>query len=318
MSIPSRFLTTHHRAQALFVQSLVSLSPENLSYQLYYAKYLNYGSAFNPAADTSGAMQGIGAAVGQAKENIFALGKSLIQDFAGTSSQLVNGALQSAAQPDQMVQAFNQARTEAEAQAYLYRLQGNPEAAAKVEMEWATELALNLVGTRGGLARSGQLVDGAGEIVGLKKAPPTIEYKPEGSVVRQGNDPVCGSACNTMVIRDVTGGFVDLSEVVEKFTNGIRQTGVNVYEMSTVLAEYGVANKPTVTLTAPQLDKALDAGRSVIVNLNGHFVIVDSVKSVGGASYYMTRDPFMGPRGVLAEILLPVMQRNGNAIIIGE
>jgi len=43
-----------------------------------------------------------------------------------------------------------------------------------------------------------------------------------------------------------------------------------------------------------------------------------SVKSVDGVSYYMTRDPYVGPRGVQQGLLDGAMSTGVNAIVIGK
>jgi filamentous hemagglutinin len=67
-----------------------------------------------------------------------------------------------------------------------------------------------------------------------------------------------------------------------------------------------------------QLNQALSNGQTVIVNVNSHFIIVDSKVTMNGVDYYMTRDPSQGPRGVLASILDSAMSVGVNAITIGK
>lgn len=67
-----------------------------------------------------------------------------------------------------------------------------------------------------------------------------------------------------------------------------------------------------------QLSRVLSNEQSAIVNVNGHFIIVDSETMVNGVSYYMTRDAYVGPCGVLASALNSAMSRGVNAIVIGK
>ncbi|CAG9170818.1 hypothetical protein LMG32289_02162 [Cupriavidus pampae] len=159
------------------------------------------------------------------------------------------------------------------------------------------------------------VLDGAG---GAASIPRTIPYQPPGSVVLQGNAPVCGPACAAMVIGDKTGTSINLQEAIGSFANGIRPTGVNATELSSVISNAGVRNTVETALLPRQLDNALSNGQAVIVNVGGHFVIVDSKTTVNGTSYYMTRDPYTGPRGVLASALESVMSQGVNAIVIGR
>lgn len=55
---------------------------------------------------------------------------------------------------------------------------------------------------------------------------------------------------------------------------------------------------------------------NIAAGKEGHFLIVDSMEIKHGFTYYMTRDPAVGPRGVRADILVPAMLNKGNAIII--
>jgi filamentous hemagglutinin len=181
--------------------------------------------------------------------------------------------------------------------------------------------ALTRVGVNGGKLSSGAVgtVDGAGGVVG---APKTIPYQPTGSVVLQGNAPVCGPACAAMVIKDETGNSVSLQDAIGSFSNGVRPTGVSTVELSKVISNAGVANRMETDLLPSQLNRALANGQTVIVQVpagNGyHFMIVDGVQSVDGIGYYMTRDPYVGPRGVQVGILNNVMAHGVNAIVIGE
>ncbi|MGO4570240.1 hypothetical protein AB4Z52_35790 [Rhizobium sp. 2YAF20] len=143
----------------------------------------------------------------------------------------------------------------------------------------------------GKIITNNTFVDGAGTAAGVPK---TIPYQPSGTVVLQGNAPVCGPACAAMVISDNTGASVSLQDVIGSLANGVRPTGVNALELSTVISNAGVSNTVEVGMLPSQLDRALSNGQTVIVNVNRHFFIVDSEVTVGGVRYYMTRDPYMG------------------------
>jgi filamentous hemagglutinin len=166
---------------------------------------------------------------------------------------------------------------------------------------------------------AGASVDGAG---GIAVAPKTIPYEPKGSVVLQGDAPVCGPACAAMTITDKTGAAISLDNAIGSFVNGVRPTGVNTLELSDVISKAGVKNTVNTTMLPEQLNKALQEGASVIVQVPAgqgkHFIIVDSVKSVDGVSYYMTRDPYVGPRGVQQGVLDGAMSTGVNAIVIGK
>ncbi|MEN7531924.1 DUF637 domain-containing protein, partial [Cupriavidus sp. DL-D2] len=159
------------------------------------------------------------------------------------------------------------------------------------------------------------LIDGAG---GTINVPKSIPYQPPGSYISQGNAPVCGPACAAMVIRDNTGVSITLEEAIGKFTNGIRTTGVDANELSAVISKGGVRNSVETVFLPGQLNQSLSQGKEVIVNVGGHFIIVDSKVTVDGVNYYMTRDPFTGPRGVLASALDSAMARGVNAIVLGK
>ncbi|MFL1418942.1 hemagglutinin repeat-containing protein [Pseudomonas fildesensis] len=171
----------------------------------------------------------------------------------------------------------------------------------------------------GAKATAGASVDGAGGIV---VAPKTIPYEPKGSVVLQGDAPVCGPACAAMTITDKTGAAISLDNAIGSFVNGVRPTGVNTLELSDVISKAGVKNTVNTTMLPEQLNKALQEGASVIVQVPAgqgkHFIIVDGVKSIDGVSYYMTRDPYVGPRGVQQGLLDGAMSTGVNAIVIGK
>ncbi|WP_155401913.1 hypothetical protein [Chromobacterium violaceum] len=179
------------------------------------------------------------------------------------------------------------------------------------------------------------MLDGAGAAIPPKQIP----YAPSGTVVLQGNAPVCGPACAAMVISDSSGRAVSLESVIGSFSNGVRPTGVNAKslesvigsfsngvrptgvnanELSAVISQAGVKNTVETTMFPGQLDAALESGHQVIVNVKGHFVIVDSQLEVNGVAYYMTRDPYVGPRGVQSTLLQTVMYQGVNAVIVGR
>ncbi|WP_422910546.1 DUF637 domain-containing protein [Pseudomonas sp. MAC6] len=131
---------------------LLTADREGWEQKEFYERNLNYRQ-WNGLADLSGALQGTGAAVGNAVQNTYELGRDVVTSPISTSERIVLGLLQSAANPQEVWTAFSQAKADAEAQSYLYRLQGNPEAAARVEMTWSTEFALSFAAT----SRAGQI-----------------------------------------------------------------------------------------------------------------------------------------------------------------
>ena len=138
----------------------------------------------------------------------------------------------------------------------------------------------------------------------------------------QGNSPVCGPACAAMTITDRTGRSISLDDAIGSFVNGVRSTGVNTQELSNVITRAGVKNTVNTMMFPGQLNKALSEGASVIVQVPAgqgkHFIIVDGVESIGGVGYYMTRDPYVGPRGVQQGLLDGAMSMGVNAIVIGK
>lgn len=88
-----------------------------------------------------------------------------------------------------------------------------------------------------------------------------------------------------------------------------------------MISDAGIKNTVNTTMLPGQSSQALQEGRSVIVQVPAgqerHFIILNSIKTVDGVSYYMTRDPAAGPRGVQQGILDSVMFMGVNAIVIG-
>ena len=183
---------------------------------------------------------------------------------------------------------------------------------ALVRSDGRVVIADGVAAGRGGFASA----DGAG--ASLARPSTTIPYEPPGSMVLQGTQPVCGPACAAMTITDRTGISVSLDTVIGNFPNGVRITGVNANEISTVITNAGVANRVERAILPSELNQALNGGQTVILNTGNHFIIIDSVRVVNGVTYYMTRDPFMGPRGVAASILDARIVNGANAIVIGR
>ncbi|WP_157004342.1 hypothetical protein, partial [Xanthomonas pisi] len=181
-----------------------------------------------------------------------------------------------------------------------------------------------ILGTEG-VPPSGNLYPG-GSVNGGGSAfipPASIPYQPKGAVILQGDAPVCGPACAAMTISDETGNSVSLESAIGLFENGIRSSGVNAEEISKVLNNSGITNSVNANMFPAQLDQALEKGKSVIVNIpvapgQGHFVIFDKIEDVDGVKYYMTRDPFKGPRGVRKDLLENAMKLGANSIVVGD
>jgi hypothetical protein len=192
---------------------------------------------------------------------------------------------------------------------------GTTGAAATAAAEPAAGAAPATSGTRAsGTAGRTAIVDGAG--APGANPPNTIAYQPTGAVVMQGNAPVCGPACAAMTITDRTGATISLDATIGNFPNGIRPTGVNAAEISNVLNGSGIKSTVNTSMLPSELNQALANGNTVIVNVGDHFIIVDGTRTVNGVMYYMTRDPAVGPRGVIGTLLNNVMSRGVNAVVV--
>lgn len=308
---------------------LGKFDPVAAQQRAFYDKNLFYGASLGEVlkGGASGIALGTGDALHDTAVGIWALGTGLATDFPGTSSQVANGLLGMLAGRWQET-----GDAERDVQSYLYLLQGNEAGRARIEAKKATELALSLIpaGKIGAAGKAAEIAGGAkGTTVvaadgaaGAATTAKTIPYEPKGSVVLQGDAPVCGPACAAMTITDKTGKSVSLDSVVGSFVNGVRPTGVNTLELSDVISKAGVKNTVNTAMQPEQLNKALRDGASVIVQVPAgqgkHFIIVDSVKTVEGVNYYMTRDPYVGPRGVQQGLLDGAMSTGVNAIVIGK
>lgn len=96
-------------------------------------------------AALTGGLSGSSAAVVERLQGLKELAQALVEDFGGTSEQVALALLAAAASPDRAIGDFQQARMDAENEAYLYRLQGDHESAAYVEEKWKTNFALSFV-----------------------------------------------------------------------------------------------------------------------------------------------------------------------------
>lgn len=131
---------------------------QNWEQLAYYDRNLNYGKT-DLLGGGIGVGQGIAAAVAESAKNIYGLGEGLVTDFSGTSSRITNGLIQKASNPYEVAQAFESAKQDAKVQAFVLRLQGQEQAALRVEMQWETEFALsfaviNKAGKLGQVAKS--------------------------------------------------------------------------------------------------------------------------------------------------------------------
>nr|WP_312973008.1 DUF637 domain-containing protein [Pseudomonas sp.] len=165
-------------------EHLIGRSSSDWEYQDFYRNNLNYSDGIGVGAQLVGIGKGVGTAVGDTVVGTYELGKGLVTEPLSTSEQIANGIRQTAFQPNEAYASYTQARDDAQIQAALYRLQGNPEAAAKVEAQWETNFALNFAGGGSGalrkLPRSGADVWEAGPIAKgkLEADPPNWDPKP--------------------------------------------------------------------------------------------------------------------------------------------
>ncbi|MCP2055748.1 UNVERIFIED_ORG: filamentous hemagglutinin [Pseudomonas fluorescens] len=131
----------------------------------FYRNNLYYGASLGETIEGVGTGIPLGLADGAVStgQGIWALGKGLLTDFPGVSSQMANGvvALLSGRgqEPD----------TEQQAQSFLYFLQGNEIASVRLAAKSATEFALAMIpaGRAGAVAKVGEIAAGEGAAAGL-------------------------------------------------------------------------------------------------------------------------------------------------------
>lgn len=87
--------------------------------------------------------------------------------------------------------------------------------------------------------------------------------------------------------------------------------------MSKVLEDSNVAHRVEKFFPA-ELDRYLSARKGVILNIQYRLKFVDTKTILNEIEYYMTRDPFKGPRAFPASALQRQMSYGVNAIVIGE
>ncbi|MCU1716342.1 hypothetical protein NTD81_04305, partial [Pseudomonas sp. 5P_3.1_Bac2] len=109
---------------------------EELEQRDFYERNLNYRN-IDFTDQIAGGAKGVGESLGSAANSTYELGRDVLTSPLTTSERVVLGLLQKASNPTEALAAFSQAKADADARSYLYELQGNSEAAAKVKMEWA-------------------------------------------------------------------------------------------------------------------------------------------------------------------------------------
>lgn len=122
----------------------------------FYEENLNYRQS-DPLGALSGGAAGSAAAGLEAVQGFNELMLGLMNEPALTSEQISRAMLAAAANLDEVVSDYIQAKQDAELQGYLYRLQGDEASAAYVEEKWNTEFLLNFVA----VSRAGQVRGGA-------------------------------------------------------------------------------------------------------------------------------------------------------------
>ncbi|MCU1721857.1 DUF637 domain-containing protein, partial [Pseudomonas sp. 5P_5.1_Bac1] len=123
---------------------LSGVGGRNAEYADYYDRNLNF-NAIDSGAQLIGAGKGVSDALIEMAKGIYGLGEGLVTRPLDTANGVLEELIASASNPTQVVNAFLQAKQDAEVQARLYRLQGKVEDAARVEADWQTEFYSNFV-----------------------------------------------------------------------------------------------------------------------------------------------------------------------------
>ncbi|BDU09884.1 hypothetical protein PRtIB026_A33380 [Pseudomonas sp. RtIB026] len=110
----------------------------------YYQKNLNFGKV-DLGADAVGAGKGIGDALGGFLKDLAGLAEGLVKQPERTTTGILHQLISSASNPQDVVKSFLQAKQDAEVKSSLLRLQGKPEEAARVEMDWQMQFYMNFV-----------------------------------------------------------------------------------------------------------------------------------------------------------------------------
>ncbi|MBH3414718.1 hypothetical protein I5P85_28450 [Pseudomonas putida] len=114
----------------------------------YYNRNLNFGK-LDPDAQVLGAGKGIADSVVEQIKGLYGLGEGLVTNPEGTTTGVLHELIKSASNPQDVVKAFLQAEQNADIQARLFRLQGEPGKAAEVEAKWATDFVSTFVAVNG-------------------------------------------------------------------------------------------------------------------------------------------------------------------------
>ncbi|WP_236192311.1 DUF637 domain-containing protein [Pseudomonas urethralis] len=123
----------------------------------YYNRNLNFGK-LDPNAQVLGAGKGIADSVVEQIKGLYGLGEGLVTNPEGTTTGVLHELIKSASNPQDVVKAFLQAEQNADIQARLFRLQGEPGKAAEVEAKWATDFVSTFVAVNGA-AKLGQVAE---------------------------------------------------------------------------------------------------------------------------------------------------------------
>ncbi|WP_205885441.1 hypothetical protein [Pseudomonas qingdaonensis] len=232
---------------------------QNWEQLAYYDRNLNYGKT-DLLGGGIGVGQGIAAAVAESAKNIYGLGEGLVTDFSGTSSRITNGLIQKASNPYEVAQAFESAKQDAKVQAFVLRLQGQEQAALRVEMQWETEFALsfaviNKAGKLGQVAKAlgeretawkaSSLVDNAG---GKNGPPGKNPNSTSGITDAEAGMPYAHSVGGAKGFGPVEGTYSAIKpgpladSIAETFSGG--RYSVVTLEKDTVLYRAGTVDKP--------------------------------------------------------------------------
>lgn len=203
----------------------------------------------------TGSPQGYWNAATGIATNFWALGSSLLNNPADTTSQIANGLLLSMASPDRLFNSYRDNKNDVEILASLYELQGNTAASAAVRAKYDAEMAINLVPV-GRIGKLGEAATEWGFIGPIPRSPSEIASSWQGKAPYIGVDKytdttiregtlVVGAApgqspyYTTMNGFESTGGtavgYYDGLQIKRNFDNSAYppyRNGVTIYKVS--------------------------------------------------------------------------------------
>ncbi|MCU0124252.1 DUF637 domain-containing protein [Pseudomonas vlassakiae] len=237
----------------------------------YYNRNLNFGK-LDPNAQVLGAGKGIADSVVEQIKGLYGLGEGLVTNPEGTTTGVLHELIKSASNPQDVVKAFLQAEQNADIQARLFRLQGEPGKAAEVEAKWATDFVSTFVAVNG----AGKLGQVAESLMKRESAARVATEGSTGAKATVSTEVPATSAIARVGLRDDLAAQAGIPRNIAESPSSMWGKSIDDIKQSLMLDGASLTPKPPLAGTS---------GKAQVFIVEGHPTIKEVEYHPGGGTH---------------------------------